>query len=136
RLAELHISREDRPFYALIGAWVLAMITFPILRWIFGEEAIVPGTILTTLFQFSASAFVVTMRWGWRRTLLMLLVAAGITWAFEAVGTATGFPFGAYTYTDKLQPQIAHVPLLIPLAWFMMLPASWLMASLIYPPRS
>lgn len=135
QLAQLHITRQERPFYLLVGAWVLAMIAFPIARWVFGDAAIVPGTIVTTLFQFSASAFIVAMRWGWRRTLLTLLIATSITWAFEAVGTATGFPFGDYTYTDRLQPQVAHVPLLIPLAWFMMLPASWLMASLIYPPR-
>ncbi len=46
-----------------------------------------------------------------------------ITFAFaltlEAVGTNTGFPFGAYTYGDMLGPRVADVPLLIPAAWAM-----------------
>ncbi|MCB9430398.1 MAG: carotenoid biosynthesis protein [Ardenticatenaceae bacterium] len=37
--------------------------------------------------------------------------------------------FGRYHYTDLLQPQIGHVPLLIPLAWLMMLPCAWAVAS-------
>ncbi|MGB1287491.1 MAG: carotenoid biosynthesis protein, partial [Aggregatilineales bacterium] len=40
-------------------------------------------------------------------------------------------PFGDYVYTDILQPQLAGVPLLIPLAWWMLLPSSWVMAQLI-----
>ena len=46
-----------------------------------------------------------------------------IGWTAEAIGSKTGFPFGAYHYTDRLQPQLLGVPLLIPLAWLMMLPA-------------
>ncbi len=33
-------------------------------------------------------------------------------------------PFGRYAYTSALQPQVAHVPVIVPLAWFGMgLPA-------------
>ncbi len=36
----------------------------------------------------------------------------------------TGLPFGRYAYTDALRPQVAHVPAIVPLAWFGMgLPA-------------
>ena len=52
-----------------------------------------------------------------------------LTWAIEAIGTATGFPFGSYSYTDHLQPQLLGVPLFIPLAWMMMLPPSWAVAQ-------
>jgi putative membrane protein len=38
-------------------------------------------------------------------------------------------PFGKYHYTDVLQPQMLNVPLLIPLAWLMMLPPSWAVAT-------
>jgi putative membrane protein len=40
-------------------------------------------------------------------------------------------PFGVYSYTDLLQPQLFGVPLLIPLAWMMMLAPSWAVASVI-----
>ena len=40
--------------------------------------------------------------------------------AAEAVGVATGVPFGQYAYAGTLGPQLLGVPLLVPLAWTMM----------------
>ncbi|CAM3026450.1 carotenoid biosynthesis protein [Skermania piniformis] len=43
---------------------------------------------------------------------------AGIGLVAEAVGTETGFPFGCYDYAvGRLGPDLAGVPLVIPLAW-------------------
>ncbi len=47
---------------------------------------------------------------------------AGITalggLATEILGTATGFPFGCYSYAaGRLGPELAGVPLVVPLAW-------------------
>ncbi len=54
-----------------------------------------------------------------RRWALIILVSSTI---FEWVGTATGFPFGPYRYTDHFGWRIAGVvPLAIPLAWFVVL---------------
>ncbi len=47
-----------------------------------------------------------------------LVLAAGFL--LEFVGSTTGLLFGDYSYTSTLQPQIAHVPLAVMLAWFMM----------------
>jgi len=44
----------------------------------------------------------------------------------EVIGVHTGFPFGHYSYSGLLGPSIAQVPLLIPLAWIMMLYPSYL----------
>jgi putative membrane protein len=55
-----------------------------------------------------------------------------LTLFVEWLGSTTGFPFGSYTYTDLVQPQIAHVPILIPAAWFMMLPPAWAAAWLLH----
>lgn len=57
------------------------------------------------------------------------LAASGIillfSWFIEHVGTTTGFPFGAYRYTDVLLPKIAGVvPLAIPFAWLLVVPAA------------
>jgi putative membrane protein len=51
--------------------------------------------------------------------------------AFEAVGLATGFPYGRYTYSDTLGPTLLGVPFLVPLAWLMMAWPSWLLAELL-----
>jgi uncharacterized membrane protein len=48
--------------------------------------------------------------------------------AFEAVGLATGYPYGSYTYSDTLGPTLLGVPLLVPLAWLMMAWPSWVVA--------
>ncbi len=114
-----------------IAAWVLAMIALPIARWMVGDAAIRWGIIVTTLFQFGAVMTVVWETWGRRRALWTLALVAGMTFLAEFVGSRTGLPFGRYAYTDALQPQVAGVPLLVPLAWFMMLPPAWSVAQVI-----
>jgi uncharacterized membrane protein len=59
-------------------------------------------------------------RWGVVRTTLAAVAVGTSTWFVERVGTRTGRPFGAYDYTDKLQPQIGGVPAVVPFAWFAM----------------
>lgn len=54
---------------------------------------------------------------GWAARLYVATAAIGL--AVEAIGTATGYPFGAYRYGERLGPMVLDVPLLIPLAWCM-----------------
>ena len=49
--------------------------------------------------------------------------------AVEAVGVATGVPFGSYTYGTALGPALAGVPLVIPLAWTWMAWPAWIAAA-------
>jgi len=56
-------------------------------------------------------------------TLVAIMPLAFIA---EVIGVRTGFPFGQYSYSDLLGPSIADVPLLIPLAWIMMLYPTYL----------
>jgi putative membrane protein len=64
------------------------------------------------------------------------LGVAGLAWGVEFVGQATGWPFGRYDYTSALQPQLGGVPLLIPLAWLMMLLPAWAVAQTITAPHA
>jgi putative membrane protein len=65
---------------------------------------------------------------GPRRTLVFLAVSVVVSLTAELVGTATGWPFGAYAYTEGLGPAIAgRVPLTIPLSWFSLGLASYLL---------
>lgn len=50
-----------------------------------------------------------------------LLVAGVAGWFAELVGSKTGWPFGPYSYTDALQPQIAGVPVAMVFAWLVLL---------------
>jgi len=52
------------------------------------------------------------------RGLLAVLVIALFAYGVEALGVATGFPFGSYRYTDVLSPQLpGGVPLAVVFAW-------------------
>jgi uncharacterized membrane protein len=52
----------------------------------------------------------------------LAVIAGGGGLLAESVGVRTGFPFGAYDYTDGLGLKVLGVPVLVPLAWMMM---SW-----------
>ena len=75
------------------------------------SSVVVVGSFATT----TANA---VRRWGGRRAGAAAAATAIGTTAVERVGTATGFPFGRYDYTAALRPQVAHVPAIVPLAWF------------------
>ena len=49
-----------------------------------------------------------------------LVISGGIGLLAEVLGTNTGFPFGHYSYADRLGPTLFGVPAVIPLAWAMM----------------
>ncbi len=114
----------------MIVIWVLAMIALPILKWTFGKEIIPTAVTGALLIQCAAVISVLTETLSWRSILVMFTTVAVSTWGLEFIGSSTGFPFGSYDYTSLLQPQIGHVPLLVPLAWFMMLPCAWAVASM------
>lgn len=59
----------------------------------------------------------------------MAAVVVAVGWMVEVVGSHTGLPFGAYQYTDRLGLRLMGVPLIIPLAWLMMLPCAWAVAD-------
>jgi uncharacterized membrane protein len=75
------------------------------------SSVVVVGSFTTT----TANA---VRRWGGRRTTTAATATAVATTVVERIGTATGVPFGSYGYTRALRPQVAHVPAIVPLAWF------------------
>ncbi|MGC9399767.1 MAG: carotenoid biosynthesis protein [Anaerolineae bacterium] len=110
---------------ALLLLWMLEMISVPILKWIWGTRAERTGIVLGVLLQFAAVMAVLATAWRPLRLLATVGGVAALAWLVEFVGSQTGAPFGRYHYTDRLQPQLQGVPLLIPLAWLMMLPPAW-----------
>jgi uncharacterized membrane protein len=84
-------------------------------------------TLILVMFSLTHALYAL----GWRHTLVFFALSAVISWAFEQVGVATGAIYGPYHYTDVLGVKLGHVPLLIPLAWFMMIYPSYVIANLI-----
>lgn len=88
-------------------------------------------TLALVLFSLAHALYAL----GWRHTLVFFGLSAFISWAYEQFGVATGLIYGAYYYTDILGFKVGHVPLLIPLAWFMMIYPSYVIANLIASDR-
>jgi putative membrane protein len=57
------------------------------------------------------------------KAAVVVITAGGF--AVEALGVATGFPFGDYSYSGALGPRLLGVPLVIPLAWTWMAYPAW-----------
>lgn len=117
----------------LIALWVLGMICVPILIWTFGEGTLPWMISINVLVLAAANGLIL-----WRnaphasayRIFGVVILGA---WFIEYLGSTTGFPFSHYDYTPLLQPQVAGVPAIIPFAWLMMLPASWVIGQVLAP---
>jgi uncharacterized membrane protein len=70
---------------------------------------------------------------GLRTGLGLLALVAVVAVLVEALGLATGFPYGEYTYSDALGPTLLGVPFLVPLAWLLMAWPSWVLAARLVP---
>ncbi len=68
---------------------------------------------------------------GLRLTVAFFAITAVTSWALEEVGVVTGLVYGPYHYTSSLGPWLGSVPVLIPLAWFMLSYPSYVLANLI-----
>jgi putative membrane protein len=125
------LRQIDRTTALVLSGWALVFICVPILRWTFGEAGLTVGITLGVVAQVGAVLFVLSRDWGVRASLVTAAIVIVSGWAVEFVGHTTGFPFGGYDYTPRFQPQVGGVPLLIPLAWMMMMPPAWALAQLI-----
>ncbi|MBZ0305399.1 MAG: carotenoid biosynthesis protein [Anaerolineae bacterium] len=107
-----------------LSLWLLALTATPIAIWVEGEHTFPFFATLGVLAHTAAT--LTALSWNWSASQLFKLIGTlgSLTWFAEFIGSSTGFPFGRYHYTNLLQPQLADVPLIIPFAWLMMLPAA------------
>lgn len=89
-------------------------------------------TSLLTLFALTHAAYAL----GWRHAAAFFAVSAVVSWTFERVGVTTGAIYGRYFYTDLLGAKLGHVPVLIPMAWFMVIYPGYVIANLIVTRRA
>ena len=68
---------------------------------------------------------------GVRLALAFFAITTVTSWTFEEAGVLTGLVYGPYHYTATLGPWLGSVPILIPLAWFMLVYPSYVVANLI-----
>ncbi len=95
-----------------------AMIATPLLPQRGAARKVLSSVVVTGLFATTTANAART--WGMTRAGTAAGAIAVVTGLVERVGTLTGLPFGRYSYTGALRPQVAHVPAIVPLAWFAM----------------
>ena len=110
---------------ALAAALVLTAIAYPLTDG--GARTAVSWAIV--LLGAALSIAHASLSRGLRTGLGVLGLVAVAAIVFEAVGLATGFPYGSYDYSDDLGPTLVGVPFLVPLAWLMMAWPSLLLGS-------
>ncbi len=87
-----------------------------------GSHVITGGTPVNMAWAapvFLALAAVIAARSEWPRWR-PIAIAAGIGFIAEAIGVATGYPFGLYEYTSVLAPTLLGVPLVVAGAWMVL----------------
>ncbi|MCA2212419.1 carotenoid biosynthesis protein [Jidongwangia harbinensis] len=109
---------------ALLAALVLTQICYPLTA----GPVRAGFTVATVLLGYLLSVSHAWLTRGPRAALALVAAATVGGFAVEAVGVATGFPFGTYDYSGQLGPKVLGVPLIIPLAWTWMAWPAWLAA--------
>jgi putative membrane protein len=110
------VNRRAVPPLALAGALVLVAIAYPLTS---GTGRLVVSWAIV-LIGAALSVVHAGLSRGVRTGIGVGVLVAVVAIAFEAVGLATGFPYGSYRYGTGLGPTLLGVPFLVPLAWLMM----------------
>jgi len=125
------VDNPGRPVPKVLATGYLAVVGFSM-----------AGALASRVFHLEAQAVaqvssllvltLATLNIGWligRPWVCLAVMALG--GVVEAVGVTTGFPFGAYTYTDAWWPTVAlptdgRFPVAVPLAWLLIVGGLWL----------
>ena len=110
--------------WTLLGVLVLTQICYPLTAGALRADL----TVLTVVLGYLLSVSHALLTRGVRTAGALVATATLGGFAVEAVGVATGFPFGTYDYSGQLGPKVLGVPLIIPLAWTWMAWPAWLAA--------
>ncbi len=95
---------------------------------------VVPPLIDTYISVFLPALFGLlhgAVRYKWRASIMFFVICFVVSNIFENMGVLTGFPFGAYHYTDKLGLKLFLVPLLIGPGYYGTGYVSWMLGSVI-----
>lgn len=110
-------SKTDFWSRLLIGLTVVLNILWPLFQHEDRRMLTIAGVIAFSLASLLNAASTQSAKF----TISLLVVATVGSLSIELLGVHTGFPFGHYFYTSALGFQVGSVPILITLAWLMML---------------
>ena len=104
---------------AIFGAMPFAMS--------FAGNLSIVGTIARLIFALIHGS----QRLGWRNLGIMFVITCVVSWCYESLSIATGFPFGHYEYTSELGPKLGTVPVMIMPAYFGVCYLAWVLAHVL-----
>jgi uncharacterized membrane protein len=108
-------SVSERIPVVLAVATVLLQIAYPLVS---GDVRDRLTVVTVVVFCLASTSHALVHRGArWAATYVLITTSVGLF--AEAVGTATGVPFGDYDYADSLGWRVLEVPVVIPLAWAM-----------------
>jgi putative membrane protein len=87
-------------------------------HFLIGQTPSGPNWIASLFLMLAALIVLITTASGSDFLRLLCIALAGLM--LEALGVRAGLPFGAYSYTDVLQPQLFGVPLVMACAWMVL----------------
>lgn len=87
------------------------------------------GDPVLILLAFAATHLHAARLWGTALARHWAILIIVLSTLIETVGTLTGFPFGAYRYTDQFGPLLGVVPITIPLAWHIILTNAYVLVD-------
>lgn len=88
------------------------------------------GLVAVSVAMFWAALWSAAVLLGGRGARVLAVLALGLGWFAEQMGSSRGWFFGRYTYTDVLGPRLGDVPLAIPLMWLALCLVGYVLASL------
>ena len=124
--------------YAVSVASIIGFATFGMHPELLARSGVAPetyGRILVVapraqIILAAAALIALLVRRSGAQWVLPFLAVYLVSLGAELAGTTVGLPFGPYRYTDGLGIKwLGHVPVLIPVSWFMMALPSYAIAS-------
>jgi uncharacterized membrane protein len=117
--------------WVLFAAHLIAQPVYSLLP----KDLEMTGTLFIVMTSTAFAFLHLFVSRGARAALSMLVLCFLIAGSLEILSVQTGFPYGWYSYSEKLGPGLAGVPLLVPLCWQMMAWNAASVARLIAPKR-
>lgn len=94
--------------------------------------ALIPGGLNTlTVIVLLLTLWHASHSLGVGRAVAFFAITVVASWLFEELGVSSGLIFGPYHYTSTLGPMVGAVPVLIPVAWFVLAYPSYFAADLL-----
>ncbi len=112
----------------IIASIIIALSAFFISSLEFREEYI-PISIFFMIALCIPTYYFFIKKTNTKRAIITLLALSIFSMIIETIGVITGFPYGFFTYTDKLGGSVGVIPWTVSFGWVPLVIAAWTIAQ-------